>query len=78
MRLIIYKAKVGAKESDENFAPGQILSLKDSNRLVVAAGDRTSVEVLELQPAGKRRMPVAEFLRGHHPKAGDLLGLDFS
>jgi methionyl-tRNA formyltransferase len=78
MRLIIYAAKAIGMESDENFAPGQILSLENSNRLAVATGDRTSVEILELQPAGKRRMPVAEFLRGHHPKAGDLLGLDFS
>jgi methionyl-tRNA formyltransferase len=78
MRLIIYKAKAIGKESDENLAPGQVVSLKDSNRLLVAAREQTSVEVLELQPAGKRRMPVAEFLRGHHPKAGDLLGLDFS
>jgi methionyl-tRNA formyltransferase len=74
MRLIIYKAKAIGKESDENLAPGQVLSLEDSNRLLVAAGDRASVEVLELQPAGKRRMPVAEFLRGHHPKPGDRMG----
>jgi methionyl-tRNA formyltransferase len=54
--------------------PGEILSPGVSARLLVAAGNQTQVEVLELQPAGKRRMPVAEFLRGHHPKAGDSLG----
>jgi methionyl-tRNA formyltransferase len=42
-------------------------------RLLVAAGDG-AVEVLELQPAGKRRMSAAEFLRGRALHAGDFFG----
>jgi hypothetical protein len=36
------------------------------------------VEVLELQPAGKRRMESAEFLRGRKPQPGDRLGPETS
>ena len=74
MRLIIYKAGTAGKESEENCIPGQIMSLGNSDCLVVAAGNQTLVEILELQPAGKRRMPIAEFLRGHQPRAGDRMG----
>ena len=41
--------------------------------IVVAAGDG-ALRVEELQLEGKRRMRVAEFLKGHAIKAGDLLG----
>lgn len=43
-------------------------------RLLVWAGQSTLVEVLELQPAGKKRMAAAEFLRGHVLKPGDRFG----
>lgn len=32
----------------------------------VAAGNGTILNVLEVQPAGKRKMAAAEFLRGRH------------
>jgi methionyl-tRNA formyltransferase len=45
----------------------------EHGRLLVAAGDGL-VEILELQPAGKRRMTAADFLRGHLIRAGDRFG----
>jgi methionyl-tRNA formyltransferase len=39
----------------------------------VAAGNRTILNVLEVQPAGKRKMAAAEFLRGRHWFSGDSL-----
>jgi methionyl-tRNA formyltransferase len=42
--------------------------------LCVAAGENTVVEIHELQPAGKKRMTAAEFLRGRRPMPGDRLG----
>ena len=42
--------------------------------LAVGAGGGTVVEILELQPAGKKRMPAADFLRGRRPQPGDRLG----
>jgi len=81
MRLIIYRATL----SSPHFPPpkegftrgleaGEILALTDKSQLFVAAGDQTLVHIQELQPAGKRRMLVADFLRGHPPQPGDRLG----
>lgn len=36
----------------------------EGNTLTVVCGDGLVVEILELQPSGKRRMAIAEFLRG--------------
>jgi methionyl-tRNA formyltransferase len=52
--------------------PGTILD--STGQLLVAAGGGT-IEVLELQPAGKRSMAAVEFLRGYRPSAGDFFGL---
>lgn len=51
--------------------PGTILDA--TGRLLVAAGKGT-VEVLQLQPAAKRSMHAAEFIRGYRPAAGDVFG----
>jgi methionyl-tRNA formyltransferase len=44
-----------------------------TGRLVIATGDHP-LEVQDLQPAGKRSMSAAEFLRGHRVHAGDRFG----
>jgi methionyl-tRNA formyltransferase len=41
---------------------------------VVQGEERSVVEVYELQPAGKKRMAAADFLRGHPVRPGDHLG----
>lgn len=51
--------------------PGTILEA--TTKLLIAAGGST-IEVHELQPAGKRSMPAAEFLRGYRPASGEVLG----
>jgi methionyl-tRNA formyltransferase len=51
--------------------PGTILEA--AGRLFTATGD-DPLEILELQPAGKRSMTTAEFLRGHHLGIGDSFG----
>ena len=43
-------------------------------RLVVACGGGTSVDLLELQPAGKRRISAADFCCGYHLCVGTRLG----
>jgi methionyl-tRNA formyltransferase len=55
----------------EATSPGTILDTTD--RLIIAAG-QGFLEVLQLQPAGKRSMPAAEFIRGYRPAVGDLFG----
>jgi methionyl-tRNA formyltransferase len=74
IRLIVNRA--AWRQADTGAAnPGTVLPQADDPfRLVVAAAPGTVVEVLELQPAGKRRMLASEFLRGHRPHPGDWLG----
>jgi methionyl-tRNA formyltransferase len=68
-RLILLRATAAPSE---RAAPGTILP-GEPTRLGVAAGEGV-VEVLELQPDGKRRMAAADFLRGRRPQPGDRLG----
>jgi methionyl-tRNA formyltransferase len=44
-----------------------------ATRLLIATGD-TPLEILDLQPAGKRSMPAAEFLRGYRLTPGNTFG----
>jgi methionyl-tRNA formyltransferase len=46
----------------------------DGDRLFVAAGSATRLELLEIQLEGKKRMPVADFLRGTSPRPHESLG----
>jgi methionyl-tRNA formyltransferase len=69
MRLNI--DRVNATTAATDVRPGVIA--ENPNSLIVATGGG-SLEVLELQPAGKRSMKASEFLRGYHPKPGDLFG----
>jgi methionyl-tRNA formyltransferase len=46
----------------------------NSNRLLVGAGDNTSLEILELQMEGKKRTTAHDFLQGYRPKTGEKLG----
>lgn len=55
-------------------APGSIVLLKDIQSVFVAVGHHRGIEILELQPAGKRRMTATEFLRGHRLQDGDCFG----
>jgi methionyl-tRNA formyltransferase len=47
----------------------------DGDRLFVAAGLGTRLELLEVQVEGKKRMPVADFLRGAAPHPHESLGM---
>lgn len=51
--------------------PGAIL-LVDGEGVVVAAGVG-AVRLLDVAPAGRRRMTAAEFARGHRPAPGEVL-----
>jgi methionyl-tRNA formyltransferase len=73
LRLIVCRATARAAAPAEPVGPGELIPTSTTT-LAVAAGDGTVVEVHELQPAGKRRMPAADFLRGHRPLLGDRLG----
>ena len=46
----------------------------ESSRMFVGCGDGSSLEFLEVQLEGKKRMPVRDFLQGYRPKPGERLG----
>jgi methionyl-tRNA formyltransferase len=48
----------------------------DGTRLFVGCGknEDTTLEIIEVQPEGKRRMTAQEFINGYQPKSGDHLG----
>lgn len=53
-------------------APGEVVEVVPGEGFVVQAGDE-AVLVLEVQPAGRRRMPAADYLRGHRLPPGTRL-----
>jgi methionyl-tRNA formyltransferase len=53
-------------------APGALYS--DKRRLFVTCGGNTSLELLEVQLEGKKRMGIADFLNGHSLQPGETLG----
>lgn len=79
-RVLIHRAVAYPVRYDPAVPAGSMFTDAHSpGALFVTAGEvtpdeRSVVEVLELQPAGKRRMAAAEFLRGHPPHTGDRFG----
>jgi methionyl-tRNA formyltransferase len=69
LRLQIHK--VDAIERDSTLPPGQVSGI-DKNELLIATGQGL-ISVLDIQPAGKRVMPVGDFLRGNNLTIGDVL-----
>jgi methionyl-tRNA formyltransferase len=57
---------------EKSLRPAQLYM--EGNRLLVGCSHATSLEFLELQQEGKKRMSAAEFLRGHRPKPDETLG----
>ena len=70
-RLKVFRARPDGVPTT-GAAPGTALSA-GNGRLVVATG-RGSLELLEVQLEGRRRLPAAEFLVGHPVAAGTCLG----
>jgi len=64
--------------TDEIFTgkkPGEIVAVEGETAFIVACGNEKGVRIIEVQPAGKKRMSVSEFLRGNpeQVQVGDLL-----
>jgi methionyl-tRNA formyltransferase len=52
--------------------PGELLV--ENARLFVGCGSDTALELLEVQPEGKKRMSARDFVHGYRPRAGEKLG----
>ena len=64
-------AAAGEAASAAGAKPGTVIVCRQ--QLIVAAGE-DAVEIVNLQPAGKRSMTAAEFLRGNRVSVGDHFG----
>jgi methionyl-tRNA formyltransferase len=69
----VASGEAASSASSVSAPPGTVLDA--SGRLVVATGQGT-LEILELQPAGKKPMSAADFLRGTRVQSGDRFGPD--
>lgn len=66
----VFKAQAG--NTNESAEPGTVLALGESVSIACAEG---SLELLEVQPEGRRRMAARDFLAGYALKVGERLEL---
>ncbi len=71
-RLVIWRASV-LKDEGGQHDEGLILKAH-GDELVVSCGDESLLRLQEVQPEGKRRMSVRDFLNGARVQAGERLG----
>ena len=66
----VWKARVaGDAPSGE---PGRLIPQK--KRLLIACGESTALDVVEVQVEGRKRMSAEAFLNGQHLRDGEILG----
>jgi len=70
VKLTIWDAS--AVEVDGPAIEGSVLDAS-GNRLIIASGNGTGLSIKQIQPEGKRRMPVRDFLNGGKLRVGDVL-----
>ncbi len=68
-RFKLWETRVGGKTDK---APGTVI--ESNSRLIVACSNGTSIELLTVQPEGKKRMSVSDYLRGHKISKGTIMG----
>jgi methionyl-tRNA formyltransferase len=61
-----------ARPVERTLSIGEIVA--DGGRLLVGCGKASTLELLEVQVEGKKRMAAADFIRGNPPKPGEKLG----
>jgi methionyl-tRNA formyltransferase len=71
--LQILKARPTTNLHQSELKPSKIKVVAD--RLLVACGQDTCLEILELQLEGKKRTPAKDFIHGYNPKPSEKLGL---
>ncbi|OLB22028.1 MAG: methionyl-tRNA formyltransferase [Acidobacteria bacterium] len=47
----------------------------EADRLIVGCGKGTALELLEVQPEGKKRMATGDFVHGYRPQSGEKVGV---
>lgn len=59
--------------ADRPLAPSELRV--EGNRLFAGCGERTAIELIDLQLEGKKRTSAADFIRGYRPLPGERLGI---
>ena len=76
LRIVVRKAAVNDRDREtarsEDLTPGRIVAAQ--GRMWVACGNGTALEILELQPEGRRTMTTREFLAGRGIADGARFG----
>jgi methionyl-tRNA formyltransferase len=71
-RVVVWRAE--AERADQETVERGRITEAHGDELVVACGGQTRLRILEIQPEGKRRMSVRDFLNGTHVRAGARFG----
>lgn len=69
--LKIHKSILSDKKGKNN--PGEVIDI--DGKIIVCCGDNNCIELLEIQPEGKKRMDSLSFLNGYKIEKGTLLGI---
>ncbi|MBA3442643.1 MAG: methionyl-tRNA formyltransferase [Pyrinomonadaceae bacterium] len=75
-RLIIWRAEAlhaGDESSSGSSVEGEIVEAH-ADHLIVACGHETALRLVEVQPEGRKRMSVRDFLNGTRIRAGERCG----
>jgi methionyl-tRNA formyltransferase len=59
--------------AQHSLRPGELLV--EGGRLFVGCRAGTALELLTVQPEGKKRMASSDFVHGYRPQNGEKLGL---
>jgi len=70
-RLIIHQATV-TPPLESGAEPGAVLRSDKTDLVVQTGAGQLLLNIV--QPAGKKKMPIADFLRGNPPKVGSVMG----
>jgi methionyl-tRNA formyltransferase len=63
----------GAQPVEGTPAEGKIVV--EGGRLIAGCGDKTALQLLEVQLEGRKRMPAADFIHGYRPQPGEEFGV---
>jgi methionyl-tRNA formyltransferase len=70
--LNINAMRCAVLRTSQGLSPAELLV--DDGRLFLGCGRSTVIEVLELQPEGKKRISARDFVHGYRPRVGEKLG----
>jgi len=69
---VVYKIYQTSRVNERASAPPGTVVRTTKDVLIVACGEGTVIAVTQIQPPSKKRMSVAEFLRGYRLKMGEM------